>query len=141
MDIASQQNAVSDQTVFRISAKLHDDSLQRVKNNVVNFSKFGNKIDFQLFFHIIFSTLPLSLVIDRKNNVFVFVNLIFYTQIKHLDNLIIIVQWLLNIISDILLRTNNSSYLLLGFFGFLGFTQTDGVIHRNEFIMDGVQDA
>ena len=48
---------------------------------------------------------------------------------------------ILNIISDILLRTNNSSYLLLGFFGFLGFTQTDGVIHRNEFIMDGVQDA
>ena len=48
---------------------------------------------------------------------------------------------ILNIISDILLRTNNSSYLLLGFFGFLGFTQTDGVIYRNEFIMDGVQDA
>ena len=70
-----------------------------------------------------------------------YIGVIFYIQIKHLDNLIIIFQWLLNIISDILLRTNNSSYLLLGFFGFLGFTQTDGVIHRNEFIMDGVQDA
>ena len=30
---------------------------------------------------------------------------------------------------------------MLGFIRFLGFTQTDGVIFRNEFIMEGVKYA